>query len=47
VRPHIVINTVLIVFFLFLIVFLIVLARISLHGKVTRVSLEITNGAVV
>jgi hypothetical protein len=39
------INAVLIVFFLFLLVFLIVLARISLCGKVTRVSRVITNGA--
>jgi hypothetical protein len=47
VRPHLVINTVLIVFFLFLLVFLIALARISLHGEVTRVSRVIINGAVV
>jgi hypothetical protein len=41
------INAVLIVFFLFLLVFLIVLAGISLRGEVTRVSREIPNGAVV
>jgi hypothetical protein len=40
-------NTVLIMFFLFLLVFLIMLARISLRGKVTCVSRVITNGAVV
>jgi hypothetical protein len=39
-----VINTVLIVFFLFLLVFLIAFVVISLHGEVTRVSLVITNG---
>jgi hypothetical protein len=33
--------------FLFLLVFLIVLAGISLRGEVTRVSRVITNGAVV
>jgi hypothetical protein len=47
VRPHLVINTIIIVFFLFLLVFLIVLAGISLHGKVTCMSWVITNGAVV
>jgi hypothetical protein len=47
VRPHLVINAVLIVFFLFLLVFLIVLAGISLRGKVTHVLRVITNGAVV
>jgi hypothetical protein len=41
------INAILIVFFLFLLVFLIALAVISLHGEVTRVSWVITNGAVV
>jgi hypothetical protein len=41
------INTILIVFFMFLLVFLIVLAGISLHGKVTRVSWVITNREVV
>jgi hypothetical protein len=41
------INAVLIAFFWFLLVFLIVLAGISLHGKVTRVSWVLTNGAVV
>jgi hypothetical protein len=38
VRPHLVIITVLIVFFLFLLVFLIVVAEINLRGDVTRVS---------
>jgi hypothetical protein len=33
--------------FLFLLLFLIALAGISLHGEVTRVSRVITNGAVV
>jgi hypothetical protein len=47
VRPHLVINTYLIVFFLFFLVFLIALVGISLHGEVTRVSRVITNGAVV
>jgi hypothetical protein len=47
VKPHLVINAVLIAFFLFLLVFLIALAGISLHGEVTRVSRVITNGAVV
>jgi hypothetical protein len=42
-----VINAVLIAFFLFLLVFLIALAGISLHGEVTRVSRVITNGVVV
>jgi hypothetical protein len=37
----------LIAFFLFLLMFLIELAGISLHGKVTRVSRVITNVAVV
>jgi hypothetical protein len=37
----------LVAFFLFLLVFLIVLAGISLRGEVTRVSRVITNGAVV
>jgi hypothetical protein len=41
------INAVLIAFFLFLLVFLIALAGISLHGEVTHVSRVITNGAVV
>jgi hypothetical protein len=41
------INTVLIVFFMFLLAFLIELAGISLCGKVTHVSRAITNGAVV
>jgi hypothetical protein len=47
VKPHLMINAVLIAFFLFLLVFLIALADISLHGEVTRVSRVITNGAVV
>jgi hypothetical protein len=47
VRPHLLINAVLIAFFLFLLVFLIALAGISLHGEVTHVSRVITNGAVV
>jgi hypothetical protein len=47
VRPHLVINAVLIAFFLFLLVFLIALAGISLRGEVTRVSRVITNGAVM
>jgi hypothetical protein len=37
-RPHLVINAVLIAFFVFLLVFLITLAGISLRGEVTRVS---------
>ena len=41
------INTVLVAFYLFLLVFFIALAEISLHGEVTRVSRVITNGAVV
>jgi hypothetical protein len=47
VRPHLMINAALIVFFLFLLVFLIALVGISLRGEVTRVSWVITNGAVV
>jgi hypothetical protein len=47
VRPHLVINIVLIVFFLFLLLFLIALAGISLHGEVTYVPRVITNGSVV
>jgi hypothetical protein len=46
-RPHLVINTVLVAFFLFLLIFLIVLARINLRGEVTRVSRVITNGVVL
>jgi hypothetical protein len=46
-KPHLVINAILIVFFLFLLVSLIALAGISLRGKVTPVSRVITNGAVV
>jgi hypothetical protein len=42
VKPHLVINVVLIVFFLFLIV----LARISLRGEVIHVSQVITNGTM-
>ena len=47
VRLQLVINTVLVVFFLFLLVFLIALVGISLRCEVTRVSQVITNGAVV
>jgi hypothetical protein len=47
VRPHLVINTSLITFFLFLLVFLIVLVGISLLVEAIRVSHEITNRAVV
>jgi hypothetical protein len=46
-RPQLVINTILVVFFMFLLVMLIALARISLQGEVTRVSRVITNVAVV
>jgi hypothetical protein len=46
-RPHLVINTVFVAFFLFLLVFLIVLAGISLRGEVTCVSRVIINGVVV
>jgi hypothetical protein len=42
-----VINTILIVFFLFLLLFLIALVGISFRGEVTRVSRVITNGAVM
>jgi hypothetical protein len=41
-----VINTVLVVFFPFLLVFLIALGRISLRGEVTRASRVIPNGVV-
>jgi hypothetical protein len=47
VRPYLVVNTILVVFFLFLPMFLIALAGIRLHGEVTRVSWVITNGAVM
>src|SRR6266498_1389486 len=47
VRPHFVINTVLIATFLFLLVFSVALAGISLLGEVIRVTRVITNGAVV
>jgi hypothetical protein len=47
VRPHLMINAALIVFFLFLLMFLIALVGISLRGEVTRVSWVITNGVVV
>ena len=47
VRPHFVINTVSIATFLFLLVFLVALAGISLFGEVIRVTRMITNGAVV
>jgi large-conductance mechanosensitive channel len=46
-RCHLVINTVLIAFFVFLFVLLIALAVISLRGEVTRVPRVITNGAVL
>jgi hypothetical protein len=42
-----VVNTVLITFFLFLLVFLIALVGISLRGEITRVSRVITNEKVV
>ena len=47
VRPHFEINTVLIATFLFLLVFSVALAGISLLGEVIRVTRVITNGAVV
>jgi hypothetical protein len=47
VKPHLVINALLILFFLFMHVFLIALAGISLHGQVTHVSRVITNEIVV
>ena len=47
VRPHFVINTVLIATFLFLLVFSVALAGISLLGEVIHVTRVITNGAVV
>src|SRR6266542_4489748 len=47
VRPHFVINTVLIATFLFLLVFSVALAEISLLGEVIRATRVITNGAVV
>jgi hypothetical protein len=47
VKPHLAINAVLIAFFLFLLMFLIALARISLRSEFTRVSRVITNGEVV
>src|SRR6266540_2715087 len=47
VRPHFVINTVLIATFPFLLVFSVALAGISLLGEVIRVTRVITNGAVV
>src|SRR5438105_3078063 len=47
VRPHFVINTVLIVTSLFLLVFSFALAGVSLLGEVIRVTRVITNGAVV
>jgi hypothetical protein len=47
VRRLLVINSVLVAFFLFLLVFLIALARIILCGEVTRVSRVITNEAAV
>jgi hypothetical protein len=47
VRPHLVINAVLIVVFMFLLVFWIAFPEITLRGDVTRVSRVIINGAVV
>ena len=47
VRPHFVINTVLITTFLFLLVFSVALAGICLLGVVIRVTRVIINGAVV
>jgi hypothetical protein len=47
VKPHLVINTVLVVFFMLLLVFLIALVGINLCGEVTHVSWVITNGEVV
>ena len=47
VRPHFVINTVLIATSLFLLVFSVALAGVSLVGEVIRVTRMITNGAVV
>jgi hypothetical protein len=47
VRPQLVINTVLVVFFLFLLVFFIVFVGISLRSEVTHVSRVITNGVMV
>jgi hypothetical protein len=46
-RPHLVINTIFIAFFLVLLMFFIALEGISLRGEVTRVSWVITNEAVV
>jgi hypothetical protein len=46
-ETQLVINTVLVMFFMFLLVFLIALVEISLLGKVTHVSWVITNGVVV
>jgi hypothetical protein len=40
VRPHLVINAVFIAFFMFLLVFLIMFAGISLHGEVTCVTCD-------
>jgi hypothetical protein len=47
VRPQLVINTILVVFFMFLLVFLIALVGICLLCESTCVSRVITNGAVV
>src|SRR6266540_3711830 len=47
VRPHFMINTILIATFLFLLVFSVALAGISFLGEVIRVTRMITNGAVV
>jgi hypothetical protein len=48
VKPHLMINRVLVAFYMFvLLVFLIALAEISLRGEVTHMSRLITNGALV
>jgi hypothetical protein len=46
-RSYLLSNTALVTFLMFLLVFLIALACISLRGEVTRVSRVITNGALV
>jgi hypothetical protein len=47
VRPQLVINTILVTFFRFLLVYLIALVGISLHSEFTDVSRVTINGAVV
>jgi hypothetical protein len=47
VRPRLIINTFFIAFFMFLLVFFIAVAGISLLGKVTHVSWVITNKEVM